>query len=194
MTNDIGDVERSNKMKNSDSEDEVETVSLLNDQTAILHAQEELMDTSDHNGASSDPASPASVDAEEEDDPYKPEATLRLDIDHFSEFAKGTSETHQRLSKPVYVRGLPWKILAMPRETSRSDRRMSRTFGFFLQCNGESDAISWSCTASAVLTVLSQKPGVENHVRKINHTFYQKENDWGYSQFLTCDVSFHTFV
>lgn len=69
------------------------------------------------------------------------------------------------------------------------DRRsVSRAFGFFLQCNGEAEAMSWSCTASAVLTVLAQKPGIENHVRRINHTFYQKENDWGYSQFLPCEV------
>ncbi|VDM43307.1 unnamed protein product, partial [Toxocara canis] len=140
--------------------------------------------------ASSDQGSPVSGDAEE-DDPYKPEATLHLDIDHFSDFSRGTSETHQRLSRPVYVRGLPWRILAMPREQTRvnMDRRTNaRAFGFFLQCNGEAEAISWSCTASAVLIVLAQKSGIENHVRRINHTFYQKENDWGYSQFLPCET------
>uniref|UniRef100_A0A8R1TU98 Ubiquitin carboxyl-terminal hydrolase 7 n=1 Tax=Onchocerca volvulus TaxID=6282 RepID=A0A8R1TU98_ONCVO len=114
-----------------------------------------------------------------------------MDIDHFSDFARGSSETHQKLSEPIFVRGLPWRILAMPREQNRfqSERRSAgRAFGFFLQCNGEAEAISWSCTASAILTVLSQKPGVENHVRRINHTFYQKENDWGYSQFLPCET------
>lgn len=55
---------------------------------------------------------------EEEDDPddlYKPEGTIYLDIDGFSQFCKGSPETQQRLSKPVFVRGLPWKILAIPR-------------------------------------------------------------------------------
>lgn len=75
------------------------------------------------------------------------------------------------------------------------DRRTTaRAFGFFLQCNGEAEAISWSCTASAVLIVLSQKFGIENHVRRINHTFYQKENDWGYSQFLPCEVNYFLFL
>uniref|UniRef100_F1KR00 Ubiquitin carboxyl-terminal hydrolase 7 n=1 Tax=Ascaris suum TaxID=6253 RepID=F1KR00_ASCSU len=206
MTNDIGSGDRGRNMKNSDTDEELDTVapftqeqedkentrSKMNILKAVAQRahHEEQMDTSDQNGASSDPGSPVSGDAEE-DDPYKPEATLHLDIDHFSEFSRGTSETHQRLSRPVYVRGLPWRILAMPREQTRvnMDRRTTaRAFGFFLQCNGEAEAISWSCTASAVLIVLSQKFGIENHVRRINHTFYQKENDWGYSQFLPCET------
>lgn len=52
-------------------------------------------------------------------DPYKPEGILRMDIDHFSDFARGSSETHQKLSEPIFVRGLPWRILAMPREQNR---------------------------------------------------------------------------
>ncbi|VDK42338.1 unnamed protein product [Anisakis simplex] len=206
MTKDIGCGERGRNMKNSDTDDEIDTVPPLDemlDDKDISHSRmlilkaltprahhDEQMDTSDQNGASSDPGSPVSGDAEE-DDPYKSEATLHLDIDHFSEFTRGPPETHQRLSRPVYVRGLPWRILAMPREQNRVNmerRGNARAFGFFLQCNGEAEAISWSCTASAVLTVLAQKPGVENHVRRINHTFYQKENDWGYSQFLPCET------
>lgn len=42
-----------------------------------------------------------------------------MDIDHFSDFARGSSETHQKLSEPIFVRGLPWRILAMPREQNR---------------------------------------------------------------------------
>ncbi|KAI6189078.1 Ubiquitin carboxyl-terminal hydrolase 7 [Aphelenchoides besseyi] len=59
-----------------------------------------------------------------------------------------------------------------------------------LQCNGESgaDQDNWSCQATAHLRVVSQKPGVDNHQRKISHTFHPKENDWGYSQFIQCDV------
>lgn len=38
------------------------------------------------------------------------------------------------------------------------------------------------------LQVLSKRPGVEPHVRRITHTFYPKENDWGYSSFMHCEV------
>ncbi|KHJ97856.1 MATH domain protein [Oesophagostomum dentatum] len=129
---------------------------------------------------------------EEEDDPddlYKPEGTIYLDIDGFSQFCKGSPETQQRLSKPVFVRGLPWKILAIPRDAARvgTGARPNKALGFFLQCNGDSDAVAWNCIASASLKVLGQIEGFEDHSRRITHTFYPKENDWGYSQFLTCD-------
>ncbi|ETN68980.1 MATH domain protein [Necator americanus] len=129
---------------------------------------------------------------EEEDDPddlYKPEGTIYLDIDGFSQFCKGSPETQQRLSKPVFVRGLPWKILAIPRDAARvgTGTRPNKALGFFLQCNGDSDAVAWNCIASASLKVLGQIEGFEDHSRRITHTFYPKENDWGYSQFLTCD-------
>lgn len=201
MPNELGSGDRGRKTKHSDT-DEEDTIQLFgdmqgnkeNDVVQLYNIRDiprppgdEQMDTSDYNGASSEPGSPGSGDGDE--DHYKPEATLRLDIEHFSEFARGTSENSQYLSKPVYVRGLPWKILAMPREQNRMDRRSTvRSFGFFLQCNGEAEALSWSCTANATLKILSQKPGVEDHSRRINHTFYQKENDWGYSQFMPCDT------
>ncbi|KJH43026.1 MATH domain protein [Dictyocaulus viviparus] len=129
---------------------------------------------------------------EEEDDPddlYKPEGTIYLDIDGFSQFCKGSPETQQRLSKPVFVRGLPWKILAIPRDAARvgTGTRPNKALGFFLQCNGDSDAVAWNCIASASLKVLGQLEGYDDHSRRITHTFYPKENDWGYSQFLTCD-------
>uniref|UniRef100_A0A914W615 Ubiquitin carboxyl-terminal hydrolase 7 n=1 Tax=Plectus sambesii TaxID=2011161 RepID=A0A914W615_9BILA len=120
----------------------------------------------------------------EEEDKYKPEATLRFELKNFTDFAKGHDQ--QRLSPPQYVRGLPWKVLAIPRENNRGDRR-TKALGFFLQCNADAEQPSWTCSAQAVLRVLSQKEGIEHHERKISHTFYPKENDWGYSQFLSCD-------
>ncbi|PAV73868.1 hypothetical protein WR25_16057 [Diploscapter pachys] len=121
------------------------------------------------------------------DDPFKSEGTIYLEIDCFSQFAVGSAEAQQRLSKPIYVRGLPWKILAIPRETRETTKsgQAQKCLGFFLQCNGDSDLVSWNCMATATLKVLG-KDG-EDHKRKIAHTFYPKENDWGYSQFLTCE-------
>ena len=90
------------------------------------------------------------------------------------------------------IRGLPWKILVMPRDaqtrTQMGEKKM-KSLGYFLQCNSDSDQASWSCTAQATLRMLSQREGVPHHERKIHHTFYPKENDWGYSQFMSFDVS-----
>lgn len=65
--------------------------------------------------------------------------------------------------------------------------RAHRALGFFLQCNGEAETTAWNCVANATLKVISQKEGTDDHSRRISHTFYPKENDWGYSQFLTCE-------
>ncbi|KAI1702064.1 BTB/POZ domain-containing protein [Ditylenchus destructor] len=119
-------------------------------------------------------------DEENEDDPYKPDGFVELRIDRFREFARGTSDSQQRLSTATYIRGLPWKILAIPREI--------KTLGFFLQCNGDTTDTTWNCQAIATLRIVSQKEGVEDNVRRIVHNFYSKENDWGYSQFVSCAV------
>lgn len=90
---------------------------------------------------------------------------------------------------------MPWKILAIPRDVGRNPMHRRaveepKSLGFFLQCNGEANDTTWNCTASATLRIHSQKESVEDNQRKISHTFYSKENDWGYSQYMSCDVSF----
>jgi hypothetical protein len=61
--------------------------------------------------------------------------------------------------------------------------------GFFLQCNGEAKDLSWNCHAMATLKLKSHKEGQDDMVRKISHQFHSKENDWGFSHFIACDVS-----
>lgn len=87
------------------------------------------------------------------------------------------------MSEPTFVRNLPWRIMAMPRTNQAHDRQQTRSLGFFLQCNGDSEAATWSCNATAELRMIPQKEGVEPLVRKISHIFYAKENDWGFSHF-----------
>ncbi|KAL9881399.1 ubiquitin carboxyl-terminal hydrolase 7-like isoform X1 [Glossina fuscipes] len=83
----------------------------------------------------------------------------------------------QQLSPPVFVRMLPWKIMVIPNE---------RALGFFLQCNGENDSPTWSCNAIAELRLKSHKPGAKPFTRmRIKHLFYSKENDYGYSNFIS---------
>ena len=56
--------------------------------------------------------------------------------------------------------------------------------GYFLQCNGESESSAWSCHANADLRLINQRDGTK-FSRKIGHMFYSKENDWGFSHYMT---------
>jgi len=113
---------------------------------------------------------------DEDMDDARPEATLVYKVENF------TSLKESVLSPPTMVRNLPWKIMIMPR--NGNDATARKSMGFFLQCNGESEASSWSCQASAELRILNHKKPADAFVRKIAHLFYAKENDWGFSHFL----------
>lgn len=120
-----------------------------------------------------------STDTEMEEDDARSEATFRHTVFNFSKLKDS------QLSTPCIVRNLPWKIMVMPRTSQTQERQQTRSLGFFLQCNGESDSTTWSCHASAELRLVSQKEGCESFCRKIQHLFYSKENDWGFSHFMT---------
>ncbi|UYV65714.1 USP7 [Cordylochernes scorpioides] len=114
----------------------------------------------------------------EEEDDSRSEATFRFVVNNFSKL-KDTL-----LSPPTYVRNLPWKIMVMSRMNQSQDRQLTKGLGFFLQCNGESDSSTWSCNATAELRLLNQREPSEFFSRKIQHLFYSKENDWGFSHFM----------
>lgn len=105
----------------------------------------------------------------EEEDNSRSEATFSFKITDVTNFFNSKDN---RLSEPCYVRNLPWKIMAMPRF---GPDRQSKSLGFFLQCNGESDSPNWSCNATAELRLLSHVPGINDTVRTIDHHFFPKE-------------------
>ncbi|KAF4524831.1 hypothetical protein B566_EDAN014313 [Ephemera danica] len=113
-------------------------------------------DTQPVNGEASDPAT-GSQDAEMDEDEARSEATFRYQVTNFSKLKDS------QLSSPCYVRNLPWKIM----------------------CNGESESSSWNCYAVAELRLLSQRDEGEHFTRNIKHLFYSKENDWGFSHFMS---------
>ncbi|KAH3867833.1 hypothetical protein DPMN_030970 [Dreissena polymorpha] len=115
---------------------------------------------------------------ETEEDDSKAEATFSFTVENISKLREST------LSPKCMVRNLPWKIMAMPRTNNTAEKHSQKSLGFFLQCNAESDSTSWSCNAAAELRIINQKPGGDDFTRKIQHLFYSKENDWGYSHFL----------
>jgi len=71
----------------------------------------------------------------------------------------------------------------LQRQTQTQDRN-TKSVGYFLQCNGESESSAWSCHANADLRLINQRTG-EKFSRKIAHMFYSKENDWGFSHYMT---------
>uniref|UniRef100_A0A1I7SZZ8 MATH domain-containing protein n=1 Tax=Caenorhabditis tropicalis TaxID=1561998 RepID=A0A1I7SZZ8_9PELO len=96
-------------------------------------------------------------------DPYGPEGHLALDIDCFSSFM--SRPDNRMMSKPVIVRGIPWRILAICRNQQGSRHSMNsralrnnNNFGFFLQCNNDELLMKrgmWRCFGQATLEVLN---------------------------------------
>lgn len=115
----------------------------------------------------------------DENDDARPQATFGFTVDNF------TNMSDSVLSECTFVRNLPWKIMVMPRHiTTAGERGPGKCVGYFLQCNGESEASSWSCQAQAELRVINQKDAANTFTRKISHLFYSKENDWGFSHYM----------
>ncbi|CAI5451501.1 unnamed protein product [Caenorhabditis angaria] len=126
----------------------------------------------------------------ESNDPYGPEGMLYLDIDMFSKFMEKTD--NRLLSKPVIVRGVPWRILALcrvPQRTNQGRQPRGYSLGYFLQCNNEDSLPKrgmWRCFGSATLEVLSQTG--EHLSKKITHNFHNNEVDWGFTNFESYEV------
>ncbi|KXJ26613.1 Ubiquitin carboxyl-terminal hydrolase 7 [Exaiptasia diaphana] len=116
-------------------------------------------------------------DVQMEEDTARAEGFITFTVQQFSKLDKHT------LSEPIYVRNLPWRIMLMPRTSSHAHERV-KSLGFFLQCDPKLDTLSWSCQASAKLTLKNHLDEKEDFSRKISHLFYAKENDWGFSHFV----------
>lgn len=114
----------------------------------------------------------------EPDDDSRSSGTFTFPVKEFSKMREAL------LSDAYYVRNLPWKIMLMQRNNNSPNER-GKCLGYFLQCNGDADSTTWSCYACAQLSIVSQKEGVEDFNRRIQHLFYSKENDWGFSHFMS---------
>lgn len=136
----------------------------------------------DSENAGSNPTGENGGGAMDDDDDARPQATFKFEVVNFTQL------TDSVLSEPTFVRNLPWKIMVMPRQlssgTQGGEKGPSKCVGYFLQCNGESEASSWSCQAQAELRIINHKDPSQTFRRKISHLFYSKENDWGFSHFM----------
>uniref|UniRef100_A0A0N5B3Q9 Ubiquitin carboxyl-terminal hydrolase 7 n=1 Tax=Strongyloides papillosus TaxID=174720 RepID=A0A0N5B3Q9_STREA len=132
---------------------------------------------------------PDSVD-DEEYERFCPENVIYISIKGVSEIATMQAD-QQKLSEIVYIRGLPWRILLLPRDirVNSGDRTVfRRSLGFFLQCLGDNVCTAWSCLAMADLRIMSQIPGGTDYNRNVTHNFHAEANDWGFSQYITLEL------
>ncbi|CAJ0922387.1 unnamed protein product, partial [Mesorhabditis belari] len=95
------------------------------------------------------------------------------------------AQTEASSSSSEGINGVQWKIMVMPRQHVVQKKGTQKCLGFFLQCCPDAYSDAWQCQASAELRLISQKPGVNHFTRKTNHIYTAKENDWGYSCFMT---------
>uniref|UniRef100_A0A1I7TFQ2 MATH domain-containing protein n=1 Tax=Caenorhabditis tropicalis TaxID=1561998 RepID=A0A1I7TFQ2_9PELO len=104
---------------------------------------------------------------------------LRLVINRFSQL----EET--MCSPPKSIEGVSWKIMVMPKQ-HMVQKKQQKCMGFFLQCAPErAYSDQWSVHAVADMRMISYKPNVPHFARRTTHTYTSKENDWGYSCFMT---------
>ncbi|CAB3399146.1 unnamed protein product [Caenorhabditis bovis] len=113
------------------------------------------------------------------DDPSSSEGSLRLMIQNFRNMGDTVRGPTKR------IQNVAWRIMVMPRQHVVQKKGTQKCLGFFLQCVPDAYSDTWSCQAAAELRLMSQKPGVPHFTRKTNHVYTAKENDWGYSCFMT---------
>lgn len=90
---------------------------------------------------------------------------------------------------------MTWSISAHRRLTSGLfDPVEKYGLGFFLKCHGPPADPAWRRDAYALMRIVAQEPGVDDHCRAIGHTFKPSEIDWGYSQFTSFDVSLYQCI
>ncbi|XP_072027752.1 ubiquitin carboxyl-terminal hydrolase 7-like [Amphiura filiformis] len=115
-----------------------------------------------------------------EDDGSRSETTFSYTVQNIGRLKD------RSFSPSIKVRNLPWKIMAMPnRINGQGRKKTTKSLGFYLECNADSDSKAWSCQASAQFRLRNQKDGPDIVKEARRHRFYCKENDWGYPTFIS---------
>ncbi|CAH1250125.1 USP7 [Branchiostoma lanceolatum] len=117
-------------------------------------------------------------DQQIQEDKLQTEATFRFTVDSFSKVMV------RSLSPVVFIRNLPWKIVARPSHDSKSKPpHNDQGLAVGLLCDVNSSSL-WSCHASVELRLIPQKNGVQTITKKFDKIYYSKERDWGYEEFM----------
>uniref|UniRef100_A0A7E4UQQ8 Ubiquitin carboxyl-terminal hydrolase 7 n=1 Tax=Panagrellus redivivus TaxID=6233 RepID=A0A7E4UQQ8_PANRE len=112
-------------------------------------------------------------------------------VNAFRQAQEGTSF----YSRYFYIRGVPFRIMLLPRDINNGVKDINektgfyrhRGIGFFVQCNPVRPT-KWTFRGSVQLTMISHMEDEPDHSRNIVHCFHPGENDWGFAQFYNCDL------
>ncbi|KAL3121327.1 hypothetical protein niasHT_008309 [Heterodera trifolii] len=106
------------------------------------------------------------------------EGTLLMDIEKVSEFAREADDS-SRYSKKVYIKRLPWKIVAQI-TTNEDTGNDEKWLGIYLLCDAPKEG-NWSCKCSATIRIISQKNWAENSIGTLcDLIFCNKPTIWGW--------------
>ncbi|CAF1189871.1 unnamed protein product [Rotaria sordida] len=87
-------------------------------------------------------------------------------------------------SEPSIIRTFAWTLSAFLQLIyDNSQHTHTESFSLFLKCEPDKKYHGWSIFAKAELTLLHPTNPNKNVVRKINHLFNVRSNDWGFRQF-----------
>ncbi|CAF2363743.1 unnamed protein product [Rotaria sp. Silwood2] len=87
-------------------------------------------------------------------------------------------------SEPSIIRTFAWTLLASIQPTyDNSQHTHTESFSLFLKCEPDKKYHGWSIFAKAELTLLHPTNTNKNIVRKINHLFTVRSDDWGFRHF-----------
>ncbi|KAL3109579.1 hypothetical protein niasHT_016923 [Heterodera trifolii] len=117
-------------------------------------------------------------------DPNKSIGTLSMEIEKLSEFAREIIGS-ERKSETLYIKGMPWKILAQIKTKNENNEKW---LGFFILCNTSEKALYWSrACSSATFRIVSQRDGVEDFMREFNETkvFNNNTSSHGWNNFIS---------
>ncbi|KAL3106288.1 hypothetical protein niasHT_013831 [Heterodera trifolii] len=103
-------------------------------------------------------------------DPNKSNGTLSMEIEKLSDFAREVFG--ERKSETVYIKGMPWKIVAyISTEYESTDKCLT----IYLLFDVSEEDGNWSRKCSATFRIVSQKSDVEDMKEELNETVFNNE-------------------
>ncbi|KAL3093049.1 hypothetical protein niasHS_004438 [Heterodera schachtii] len=109
-------------------------------------------------------------------DPNKSNGTLSMEIEKVSEFAREFILS-QRKSETLYIKGMPWKILAKIETKNESTEKW---LGFYLSCDSSEKDGNRSRKCSATLRIVSQKSDVGDFKREFSEKWVFNNEIWNF--------------
>ncbi|KAH7696859.1 P7E4 protein, partial [Aphelenchoides avenae] len=93
-------------------------------------------------------------------------------------------------SAPKQIGDVQWSIIAQRKPVRRDENVYA--LGFFLKCHGVPTDPQWRRGVHMLMRVVAQAPGADDLRKTAAHTFYSREDDWGFCQFAPFDALLDT--